>query len=226
MKFLLMFKIFKLVTIIILFSSCYNVRLTKSNGQRYWLYSLRNDGYRWNRTFVSSRTSEFSIDSINVKTDTFYHKRKYEYINVNNIKDIASRNNVTAIVLWYTDCPTTTYQAIKIAKAIKEHQLEALLISLEYEFERMDINLYNAKYFYNSYLLPQEPYGKHIITKHISLVKNLDDNYYKTHKDDVIDYQCLLIDNKGRILKSFHFDSSKEEIVNEMAILNNTQIDK
>lgn len=211
---------------ILAFSSCYTVRFTKSNGKKHLVYSLRNDGYLFNRSLIEVRMADFQNENLNAKTDTFIHPRKYEYFTTENLKSLCAKNGVTAVVYWYTNCPTTTNFAIKTARLMQKQNLNVILLSVEYEFNSMDKNLYYSSYFNQSYVMPHFPYGKHLLTKEISFIKHLDSNFYSIYKDDVADNFCFFVDQNGKIIEHFGMPNTiqlkPQDIADRLAELSKT----
>ena len=203
------FNLFVLILVLTI-SSCYNVKFTHSNGEHFWVYSLRNDGYKANKSEVLTRINCFDIKNINSKTDTAYYRRQYEYLSAKDLIALAAKNELTAILFWLTDCPTSTYQVMKVGKVMKERGLNVFLLSTEYQLDRMDENLYRSQYLYNSYVISNNPYGNHILTKIVGFIKELDPEFYSKYKDDVFSFSCIFVDKNGKITKGYNVNEIME----------------
>ena len=203
------------IAMVLLGSGCYSVRMRHANNEGFWAISLRNDAYNANKHLVDGRIKDYNKSNIDVFVDTGKHPRSYEYLAIADLKTLVAKKGQTFVFFWYTDCPTTTYHVMSAARRLREQQKNALLLCVEYDMERMDKNLYWGKYFYPSYVMNRNPYGKHIVTKIIAYIKALDADYYALLKDDVGELAAIEINEHGKITKGYTHEELKERLANK-----------
>ncbi|MFC5270975.1 hypothetical protein [Adhaeribacter terreus] len=182
---------------------------TKPDGTTYREWNLAKDR-RSKLKEDSIYLRKFELNAFTMR-DTASRRRTHMALTAANLKQIASRNQLTIFTTWFPTCGPSleayTIPTLKMLGQLKKQgiafntgQVAFVFGSVSYDLAYMDYRLNKWKFPFQSYIIPSPFYSEKIILKEIGLNRELLPEDYEKVKDDISNYKVFLLDKNGNVI--------------------------